>query len=160
MGQFRKLWIRYPSGTWSPGSHLLLDCEASPLDCVFDFQASHGTPVLLGGAAGRNADVFEGLGDAEAMNLFHDELRRILGTELPPPTAFVMSRWETDPWADGAYGYPNPENRLHDAARLRAPIGGRILLAGEALAEKNAGYVDGAWSDGRRAAGWLLGTRQ
>ena len=156
MGQFRKLWIRYPADSWSRRAHVSLDCDSRRIDCVFDFQQSHGVPIFMGGAAGRNAEAFEGLAEADSMRLFHEELQRILEKKLPPPTAFAMSRWETDPWAEGVYGYPNPGNRLQDAARLREPVAGRILLAGEALAEKNSGYVDGAWSDGRRAAGRLL----
>lgn len=156
MGQFKKLWIRYPADSWRPRANLTIDCDSSPIDCVFDFQASHGEPVLLGGAAGRNAVMFEKLTETESRKLAHEELERILASRLPSPTAFAMSNWGTDPWAGGAYAYPNPGHRLHDAARLREPIGGRILLAGEALAEKNQGFVDGAWSDGRRAADWLL----
>lgn len=156
MGQFKKLWVRYPAGSWQPRANLMVDCDSSPIDCIFDFQASHGEPVLLGGAAGRNAVMFEKLPQAEARQLLHEELQRILATSLPSPTAFAMSEWGNDPWALGAYAYPNTGQRLRDAAELRQPLGGRILLAGEAIAEKNQGFVDGAWSDGRRAAGWVL----
>ena len=46
---------------------------------------------------------------------------------------------------------------MHDTAWQRRPrIADRIFLAGEAL-DKDPGYVDTAWRDGRRAANLIIG---
>lgn len=156
MGMFAKLWIRYPEGSWDSSSALLMDCDSSRIDCVFDFQQSHGLPILLGGVAGPRAVAIETLSDAEAMQVFHADLEKMFGKRLPPPTDFVMNRWGQDPLAGGCYAVYNPEYRLLDKSRLREPIAERILLAGDAYPEQNPGYVDAAWGDGRRAAGLLI----
>jgi len=156
MGTFAKLWIRYPAGSWESGSALVVDCDSSRIDLVFDFQQTHGLPILLGGAAGPRGAVMESLSDAEAMQILHEDLQRMFGKKLPPPTDFVMNRWGRDPLAGGCYAAYTPEFRPSDAACLREPIAERILLAGDAYPEQNSGYVDGAWGDGRRAAGLLI----
>ena len=98
----------------------------------------------------------ESLNDAEAMQIFHEDLQRMFGKKLPPPTDFVMNRWGQDPLAGGCYASYTPEYRPSDGACLREPIAERILLAGDSYPEDNPGYVDAAWGDGRRAAGLLI----
>ena len=62
-----------------------------------------------------------------------------------------LAGWWTDPFARGSYSIADPG---HAAAReaLRAPIGERIWLAGEATAGGGAMTVGGAYLEGERAA--------
>ena len=156
MGTFAKLWIRYPEASWKSGAALVVDCDSSRIDCVFDFQQSHGLPILLGGVAGPRGAVMESLSDADAMQVFHEDLQKTFGRKLPTPTDFVMNRWGQDPLAGGCYASYNPDYRPSDSRCLREPIAERILLAGDAYPTDNPGYVDAAWGDGRRAAGLLM----
>ena len=55
----------------------------------------------------------------------------------------------------GAYSHSSLDTLGNEAEILQRPIAGRILLAGEALSDRN-GYVDGAWSDGQRAASVII----
>jgi monoamine oxidase len=62
-----------------------------------------------------------------------------------------LAGWWTDPFAHGSYSIADPG---HAAAReaLRAPIGERLWLAGEATAGGGAMTVGGAYLEGERAA--------
>lgn len=156
MGSFVKLWIRYPRAVWDLGADTTVFCDAPEVHFVIDFSKSHGAPVLLGAVGGRAGRELEALSDGDAQRFFHDYLQVQLGTRLPGPSGFAINRWGNDPLVGGAYMYPNPQFRAQDNKKLRAPIAERILLAGEALAD-TIGYVDTAWSDGRRAANLLIG---
>jgi len=155
MGSFAKLWIRYPEAIWSFETDVMAMCDTDEIHGIFDFSKSHGHPVILAYAAGDQGRVLEAMSDQEAQALLHETLRTQLGIALPEPTGFTKNRWSEDPLFEGAYMYPNTRYRAGDNLRLRAPIADRILLAGEALAE-DFGYVDSAWSDGRRAADLLI----
>ena len=69
-----------------------------------------------------------------------------------------LAGWWTDPFARGSYSIARPG---HAGAReaLRAPIGERIWLAGEATAGGGAMTVGGATLEGERAAAAVLETR-
>ena len=62
-----------------------------------------------------------------------------------------LAAWWTDPFARGSYSVARP-GRVAARAALRQPIGGKILLAGEATAGGGAMTVGGATLEGRRAA--------
>lgn len=155
MGSFAKLWIRYPEAVWSFETDVMATCDTNDIHGIFDFSKSHGHPVILAYAAGDQGRILEAMSDQEARMLLHETLQEQLGISLPEPTGFAKNRWSEDPLFGGAYMYPNTKYRAGDNLRLREPIDGRILLAGEALAD-DFGYVDSAWSDGRRAAALLI----
>ena len=86
-------------------------------------------------------------------------LRRLFGDRadaaLARDAGFVTD-WGRDPLFAGAYAYC-PPGRAASRAMLAEPVGGRLLLAGEACRTDGlAGTVGGALLDGERAAHWLL----
>ncbi len=151
MGNLLKVWIRYPSANWIFNHTVASFCENSLFEAVFNFEKSHGAPILMGMAAGRNAHQLEELNDQEITKLFISDINKHIGLQLTTPSHVEISRWGKDPLVGGAYMYPNADYRDKDNHVLRRPIANRILLAGEALAD-SYGYVDTAWADGRRAA--------
>ncbi|MEM6912816.1 MAG: NAD(P)/FAD-dependent oxidoreductase, partial [Pseudomonadota bacterium] len=156
MGALSKIWLQYPKTAWPVGQASVIMCDAAPIHAVFDWSKSHGTPIVMGMTSGRAAVELEALPKADAQNLVHGALQKQWGRALPEPVGFAMSRWTQNPLVGGAYMYPNTQFRSGDHLQLRKPIADRVLLAGEALADRT-GYVDTAWSDGRRAANLLIG---
>jgi monoamine oxidase len=63
--------------------------------------------------------------------------------------------WGRDPWSRGAYAYVGAFG-LSAQRRLAEPVGGTLILAGEALDSDAIGTVEGALASGRRAARRLL----
>ena len=75
---------------------------------------------------------------------------------LPRPTAFLVSRWDTDPWALGAYSALPPAVSPRVRRTLAtAVLGGRIVLAGEYADPDRPATTSGADASGRRAAALL-----
>ena len=87
---------------------------------------------------------------------FHPEaslVRRV----IPSPTAFLVTRWDTDPWSRGSYSAlppgtpPSVRRTLADAV-----IGGRIVLAGEYASTQFPATTTGAYLSGKHAVKRLL----
>ena len=75
--------------------------------------------------------------------------------ELEPDSA-LLSRWDDDPWAWGAYSATSVASPL-DTEELRRPVG-PLSFAGEHTAGAWHGLMEGALRSGRRAAQELLQT--
>ncbi len=73
--------------------------------------------------------------------------------ELDPDTALV-STWDEDPWARGAYSAESAASPIDTAALTRSP--GRLAFAGEHTAGSWHGLMEGALRSGVRAAQQLL----
>ena len=156
MGGFYKLWMRFSEVCWSFENTVLVFDQKCPFDVVFDFSESHGEPVILGVAAGSDAKKMEDMGDERAAEQLLSQMSKQLGIDLPKPSRFAANSWGKNKFVGGAYFYPNTKYRNGTNLNLREPVSGRVFLAGEAL-DKDHGYVDTAWRDGRRAAGLIMG---
>lgn len=69
----------------------------------------------------------------------------------------AVTEWRNDPWARASWAVVPPGRHAARAA-LRAPIGERIWLAGEATSDRQWGTVGGAWEEGERAASEAIRT--
>ena len=87
----------------------------------------------------------------ELATALHVNVRSILGSDAPDPIDYSTTDWGNDPYALRAYSHSSLNTLGNEGEILQRPIADRILLAGEALSNRN-GYVDGAWNDGQRAA--------
>ena len=156
MGSFYKIWMRFPAANWSFAHTVQIIPEIGEVDAVVDFAKSHGAPVLLGIAAGSEALEMERIGKEAAAKRYLSVLKDVLGLNLPEPTHCETSSWGQNPFLGGAYAYPVPNHKSGASFQMREPVADRIFLAGEAL-DKDPGYVDTAWRDGRRAADLIIG---
>ena len=155
MGSSQKLWLRYPEGSWDGAHQFEFFCDEPNFRIKVDFLKSNEMPIFLGFASGADAVRANELGPDKMAEEFHKSLRKYVRADLPDPVDYVMSAWDSDPFASGAYMYPSVTARAGDHLLLRAPIADKIFLAGEALAEA-FGYVDTAWHDGERAAALII----
>lgn len=95
-------------------------------------------------------------GEAEAVALATERLVAVLGGGARSAVqAGRLAGWWTDPHARGSYSIAAP-GHAEARDRLRAPVGGRVFFAGEALAGGGAMTVGGATLDGERAARAVL----
>jgi monoamine oxidase len=105
--------------------------------------------AALGGDPGRA--VCE-MGEAGAVAFATDRLVAMVGGRIRGAvTGGRLAGWWTDPHARGSYSIVDP-GHLGAREALRAPIGGRVFLAGEASAGGGAMTAGGAFLDGERAA--------
>jgi len=83
-------------------------------------------------------------------------LRTMYGNDIPAPSDWMITRWNSDPYARGAYSYnalgSTPEMRT-DLARS---VSGSLFFAGEATERLYFQTVHGAYQSGLRAADEIL----
>lgn len=92
------------------------------------------------------------MGEAAAVAHATGRLARVFGAGVAAAVdGGVLSNWWTDPFSEGCYSYARP-GQAGARLALRAPIAGRIWLAGEASAGGGAMTAGGAALEGERAA--------
>lgn len=68
----------------------------------------------------------------------------------------VVQNWSAEPFVGGAYSYGYAGDEQAIKRRLRAPVGGRLFFAGEALSYWNSSTVPGAMQSAYRAVQRVL----
>ncbi len=71
-------------------------------------------------------------------------------------TALHSTAWRNDPWSRASWAVV-PPGRYAVRDILKAPVAERIWFAGEALSRAQWGTAGGAWEEGERAAGEIIG---
>lgn len=118
------------------------------------FPDGHG--IVVGYCGGDHARELSALPLADAREHVTDLLARMIGPEFRRAVSGVsFPAWWTDPFAQGSYSICLPG---HADARdvLAEPIGGNLLIAGEATAGGGAMTVGGATLAGRAAVAAML----
>ena len=111
-----------------------------------------GAPLAVAYLGGDFARGLCEAGEAAAVADVTERLARILGPRLRAAVrGGRLAGWWSDPWSRGSYSIVAP-GRLAAREALRAPVGDRIWLAGEASAGGGAMTVGGATLEGERAA--------
>lgn len=148
MGSLEKVILRWESAFWpstadSAWLHLGATRGAFPL--IVDLSAHAGAPTLAllhGGARAREA--LDTLDDAALVADAVATLGAALGLAVPAPLAAQVTRWRSDPYSRGSYSFPALGQTLDDFDALAAPVGKRVLFAGEATSRSTFGTVHGA----------------
>lgn len=154
-GNEKKTCLVYPNMNWAKEHHLVGLHDSPYFNFMVNVAAIKGQPMVMALSAGDKQIAADSLSIDELATALHVNVRAILGSNAPDPIDFSTTDWGNDPYALGAYSHSSLDTLGNEAKILQRPIAGRILLAGEALSNRN-GYVDGAWSDGQRAASVII----
>ena len=115
----------------------------------------YGRDYVQGWIGGSPAWDLARQGDAAVADFALAELRRLLGARADrvfAGSARLVTRWDADPWARGAYAYVPPGQAGARSALAEPLAEGRLVFAGEACHDGLAGTVGGAWLSGEAAA--------
>ncbi len=115
----------------------------------------YGRDYVQGWIGGSPAWELARQGDAAVADFALAELRRMLGARIDRVFADgprLVTRWDANPWARGAYAYAPPGQAGARAALAEPLADGRLVFAGEACHDGLAGTVGGAWLSGEAAA--------
>ena len=115
----------------------------------------YGRDYVQGWIGGSPAWELARQGDAAVADFALAELRRLLGARADrvfAGGARLVTRWDADPWARGAYAYVPPGQACARSALAEPLAEGRLVFAGEACHDGLAGTVGGAWLSGEAAA--------
>ena len=150
-GNEKKTCLVYPNMNWTKEHHVVGLHDSPYFNFIINVAAIKGQPMIMALSAGDKQIKADSLSIDELATALHENVRAILGSDVPDPIDHSTTDWGNDPYALGSYSYSSLDTLGNEPEILQRPIAGRILLAGEALSERN-GYVDGAWNDGQRAA--------
>lgn len=159
VGHMEKVCLRFEEHLWEEGEATFYHLGRTPgaWPAIADLSPMlHGASVLVSVAAGDFAEAATDRGDAALVDEVMDTLRRAADAPLPDPVESVVTRWGRDPWALGAYSFLPVGSSPADMRALGAPVGSRLLFAGEATSPRYYGTVHGAAMSGQREAERIL----
>lgn len=110
-----------------------------------------GHPILMMFNAGAYGARIERLSDQEVVAQAIAALASMYGV-IPPPVDVLITRWRSDPWAQGSYSYVPAGSSYRRYAELGEPVGDKLFFAGEATHVEYPSTVHGAFLSGVRAA--------
>lgn len=160
-GNVEKIFLKFETAFWRSSSqqskHLIHVAETvGDFPAFLDLTRTAGQPVLCTLISGDQARRF-----SKDPELLIEEATGVLAAMFPDkyedPTAVHVSNWQNDPFAGGSYSTPTVATSTDDYDELAAPVGGRVLFAGEATYREHAGFVEGAMGSGVREARRILG---
>ena len=154
-GNEKKTCLVYPNMNWTKEQHVVGLHDSPYFNFIINVAAIKGQPMIMALSAGDKQIKADSLSIDELATALHENVRAILGSDVPDPIDHSTTDWGKDPYALGAYSHSSLDTLGNEAEILQRPIADRILLAGEALSNRN-GYVDGAWNDGQRAASLII----
>jgi monoamine oxidase len=105
----------------------------------------------VGFNAGRFAMELERMSDRQILDSGMNTLRKIYG-KIPTLQSYLITRWQSDPFALGSYSYIAPGASNRDRQALANPVNKLLFFAGEATSQDYAATVHGAFLSGKRAA--------
>ena len=162
MAELEKVVLRYDDAFWqSPGSGNLFYVgeEVGEFPHFVDYSPyANGEPTLVAFYCGDYGRKIAGMSDEAIANRAAAVVEEIAGESGVPLRASHVTRWKSDPFALGSYLYLPVGSSVADIEALGAPVGDRLLFAGEATSVAYSGYVHGAVLSGIREAERLLGT--
>eukprot|EP00923_Selenidium_pygospionis_P001457 GHVN01002145.1.p1 GENE.GHVN01002145.1~~GHVN01002145.1.p1 ORF type:complete len:1988 (-),score=431.69 GHVN01002145.1:8842-14805(-) len=159
VGSHNKVLMRFDRVFWPPQQHF--NCVNSPL--VF------ANLDLCGQSNVISADCFESShwsekSDEEVVSEVVGLLRQMLKISSPLAEDAVLldwhvTRWDTDPYTMGSYGYLNEATRLRDVVTYSLPLPNKnpsMFFGGEATSIRDPQTIHGAAQSGVRVAAELL----
>jgi monoamine oxidase len=159
-GRFEKLVLRFGTPFWSeaglPHVFTLDTAGRQGISLLLGLDRFGVGPVLVAFGFGTGAGAVSDGSEDEAVARVLVLLERILDSPPPQPVATARSAWADDPFARGAYTYVAVGAAPADLDLLAAPVGERLLFAGEHTTSARVGYADGAMATGLREAARVL----
>lgn len=152
-GVLNKVWLEFPSVFWDNTTiHNYFSTPKGRFNEWVNWHKATGNTHLLGFNAGEYGLEIESKTDdeivAEAMTI----LRAMWGSDIPQPTNKVITRWNSDPFAKGAYSFIKVGSTIDDRETLAKSVSNRVFFAGEASSTDAAATTNGAYNTGLREA--------
>jgi monoamine oxidase len=154
MGVLNKCYLRFAEPFWSAKVDWLEYVPERKGEWTewVSFLRIVNKPVLLGFIAADLGREMESWTDEQIVESAMQTLRTIFGQYIPEPVDFQVTRWATDPYAQGSYSFNSVGSHPGMRKVLAAPIGRVVFFAGEATNAEHFGTAHGAYLSGIRAA--------
>lgn len=158
-GKVEKVVLTYDEVWWNGGEGggaVFIDAESEGVFPFWiDLTAQAGAPTLCCIYGGDFVGTVKNWTDEEILSGARAVVNTVLGQD-PEPNATALTRWATDPFFRGSYGFDTINSTLALLTTMSEPVDGRVLFAGEAtLGEDGPNWsasVHGAFLSGLREA--------
>jgi monoamine oxidase len=154
MGILNKCYLRFPKVFWPKKVDWI---EQVPTErglwseWVNIFRVNQ-LPILLGFNAADEGKEIETWTDEEIIKSAMKTLRHLFGDDIPDPTDYQITRWQSDSFSRGSYSFnalgSHPDMRDH----LAKSLNDQIFFAGEATERDYFATAHGAYLSGLRVA--------
>lgn len=152
-GVLNKVWLEFPSVFWDNTTmHNFFSMPKGHFNEWVNWHKATGNNHLLGFNAGAYGLEIESMSDDDIVAEAMTALRTMWGTDIPEPTNRVITRWNSDPFAKGAYSFIKVGSTLADREILAKSVSDRVFFAGEATSTGGAATTNGAYDSGLREA--------
>lgn len=155
MNVLNKVYLRFPTVFWAEEDTDLLGHIAENKGEWAEFLNIYKytrLPILLCFNAGEYGSAIEQRSDADIVASVMTVLRTLFDEAVPDPEAALITRWNADPFAGGAYSHYAPGSGPDDVEALAASVDDVLFFAGEATHAGHPATVHGAYLSGVRAA--------
>jgi monoamine oxidase len=163
-GAVNKVVLHFRTAFWQQTvgqSHIgIVSTNADQHAWYCNASAATNAPVLIAVLHGNAARFAEVSSDAQVVARAVRSLQLAFRpVHVPEPTASHVTRWGSDPFAQGGYSFFAAGSSAADCEAMAEPCGWRkhhLGFAGEATTAANMGTVLGAWCSGEAEAARVL----
>lgn len=154
VGVYDKVYLLFEKPFWPVDSEWMVFYPGNSKEQfqIMNYYYYSKQPILLAFTAGPFAIDLEKQSDQAIIEKIMTKLKATYGADIPSPTSYIITRWESDPYSRGSYTYPRVGSSLEDYKVLAESIQNRVFFAGEATAWDAPTVVTGAYTSGIRAA--------
>lgn len=160
VGVLNKCCLLFPQTFWDSRldwlNHLPRQGQAGQWAEWVSFARPTQRPVLMGFNAADFGRRIERWDDATIVQSAMGALRAMFGQDIPAPEDALITRWDSDPHACGAYSCHVLGSTPNQRDDLAKSVNGRLFFAGEATERRHYQTVHGAYQSGLRAANEVL----
>lgn len=154
MGVLNKCYLRFPSIFWSETVNWIehVAPERGLWTEWFNLAQVTGLPILLGFNAATQGKAIEQWTDQAIIESAMTTLKRIFGNNIPSPIDYQITRWSSDPFAQGSYSFNALGSHPEMRDRLAESLKDQLFFAGEATERHDFATAHGAYLSGLRVA--------
>jgi monoamine oxidase len=155
MGSTNKVALLFPATFWDNDAQYIgyTDAVKGKFNYFMNLNKfAPNTNGLMTFGFGKYSVALEKENDATLQAEIMTTLKTIYGNAIPNPSKLLVSRWNSDPFALGAYSFAAVGSNAVDFTNLAMPVGKNLFFAGEHTNLEYRGTVHGAFLSGERAA--------
>ncbi|CAF4288739.1 unnamed protein product [Rotaria sp. Silwood2] len=158
-GLLDKVVLVWDTAWWNSANYYFMRVTSNPSPCRVWANANkwNDRPALFCFFIGDEANRLETLTNEQAVQEVQNVLQQMFPNQtVPMPIDSYVTRWKSDPFANGSYSYISRDQTYEDMIYISQPIANKLLFAGEATSKEFYGYAHGALLSARREVTRLL----
>ncbi len=160
MGTYNKIYLLFNRVFWDKQAewlgYLPSTKNKNDLIDILNYYKFSNIPALLVFTAGKSGTEIEQWDDKSTLTHVMSILKKMYGANIPEPSSYVITRWNSEPYTRGAYSYLPVGVNKNAFSILAAPVMNQVFFAGEATSTTDPATTHGAYLSGLRAANEIL----